>query len=262
LATDWSADEWPVIGADWAAGPGTVIGEDLVIPDNTYAIGPVMTNDIGRDRDTDDWKAHYRQIWMTSDSDPYDLALAFADQSVDPPQYHPDEPAKSTGGRNPPKFVEQENPDKLCTQSGPDGSEIGWGYERYTGELEPWAEHIECSASAWGVDGWVELRQDLSKDQPVVIAVTGKDLEAPTTLPPIPDGVDGPDQIVGEYDLPTYDIVNGSFMAGPQGWGSGTGGFRAVIGVTGDADDVFDKYVRQDEEKPPFERERVTLRLP
>jgi hypothetical protein len=51
-------------------------------------------------------------------------------------------------------------------------------------------------------------------------------------------------------------------MAGPQGWGSGTGGFRAVIGVTGDADDVFDKYVRQDEEKPPFERERVTLRLP
>lgn len=250
VATEWTASEWPVYGADWTAGPGTTLGDDLVIPDNTYAIGPVMTYDIRRAGRANAWEARYRQIWMTSESDPYDLAMDFADQSVDPPRYRPEELVESTGKKDPPEFMPQEKLGKLCEQSGPNESENGYGYAPYTGELKPWAEHIECSASAWGVDGWVELRQDLSRDQPVVIVVTGKDLAAPESMPQVPEGVGGPGKIVGEYDLPTYDIVDGSFMAGPQGWGSNTGGFRAVIGVTGDPDEVFDAYLEQDEQEP------------
>jgi hypothetical protein len=59
---------------------------------------------------------------------------------------------------------------------------------------------------------------------------------------------------MGDPDLP---IAEGSFLAGPPGWGSGTGGFTAVIGVTGDPDEVFDEYMRYQMNDPPMADEHI-----
>ena len=53
----------------------------------------------------------------------------------------------------------------------------------------------------------------------------------------MPSGVEGE---------PGLKIADGSFLAGPPGQVGGTGGFTAVIGVTGDPDGVFEAYVADD----------------
>jgi hypothetical protein len=65
--------------------------------------------------------------------------------------------------------------------------------------------------------------------------------------------VTGPTTVAsdGGY-LADLKIVPGSFLAGPPFPGSVTGGYVAVIGVSGDPDTVFDAYVAQDTDKPYF----------
>ena len=73
-------------------------------------------------------------------------------------------------------------------------------------------------------------------------------IETLDALPAAPPDVDGPDLVESrpavDY-LPDLRIVDGSFLAAPPGPGGGTGGFSAWIGVSGDADEVFDAYVAQ-----------------
>ncbi|HVQ88214.1 MAG TPA: hypothetical protein VMT88_08530 [Actinomycetes bacterium] len=84
------------------------------------------------------------------------------------------------------------------------------------------------------------------------------DADTPIALPePVDPGtgvssVDG--GIVHEVPL---QIVDGSFLAGPVWPGSVTGGYVAIIGVTGNAGEVFDAYVDQGFDGEPV---RVTDR--
>ncbi len=247
VAEEMTASDWEVIESDWAWGPEIELGEDLVIPSDTYAIGPVLATHFKK-FGPGDWRVMQRHVSLASTADPYDLAKAFADQSVDPPRFHPEE-----SQLHPPKFEPQENLDKLCDQSRSSDT------SRYTGELEPGAEHIECQAFAWGVDGWVLIQQDLQRPyQPVLVSIWGKDFPAPENFPAPPQGVGGPSYVPSNVEgYPDLQIVDGSFLAGPPGLVGGTGGFTAVIGVNGNPDDVFDAYVAQDKEKAEFTLDTV-----
>ena len=82
-------------------------------------------------------------------------------------------------------------------------------------------------------------------------------LKIPTELPVAPDGVSGPSSVTGDSDgVPPLEVVDGSFLAGPS-WPGSNGGYVAIIGVTGDPDEVFDRYVEQHPGEPYFDADTV-----
>ncbi len=100
----------------------------------------------------------------------------------------------------------------------------------------------------------VDLRQDVTQASSPVqghLRWFSPDDALPSSLPEVPVGVDGPQTVPsGVEGEPDLQIADGSFLAGPAGWGSGTGGFTAVIGVTGDPDEVFDAYLDPNIRRP------------
>ena len=138
----------------------------------------------------------------------------------------------------------------VCNQDIDRGEILGVDTEPFTGDLDDDAVEIVCSAYVRpNPDEWVEfdLRQNVTEPGlPVqgVVFWTEFGVQVPEDLPQAPEGVGGLDTITTDVEGdPDLDVADGSFLAGPQGWGSITGGFTAVIGVTGDPDEVFDAYL-------------------
>jgi hypothetical protein len=130
----------------------------------------------------------------------------------------------------------------------------------YRGELHPDAEQVTCSGSLSnglsepGEGITFDLRQDVGEPSPLVQGVLGwseSSVLVPGSLPDAPRVTGGPGVVTNDVEgEPDLAVVDGSFVAGPQGWGSITGGYTAVIGVTGDPDEVFDAYMDQFGQKP------------
>lgn len=145
----------------------------------------------------------------------------------------------------------QEVPAEWSTEDDPQTD-----FKEYSGTADADAVALLCAGYQRSRPGLeMDLRQDLTQPASPVQGLLrwfSPENEWPSALPPASSEADGPttvpSNVEGEPDLP---IAAGSFLAGPPGWGSGTGGSTAVIGVTGDPDKVFDEYLRYQMNDPP-----------
>jgi hypothetical protein len=219
------------------------MGADLVVPEGAQLVGPVFSA-VGQRSPIEggEWYVESQQAYLLADGD----IVGVSDDLVD-----------QLGG---PEALEADDGDTFCTQGVDRGEILGVDTEPYSGDLDADAVEISCAGyldngvSEPGGGTYFDLRQDVTEpDLPVqgVVSWSESSVQVPDSLPEAPEGVGGPQTITtdveGERDL---DVVEDSFLAGPQVWGGGTGGFTAVIGVTGDPDEVFDAYLEQIDPEP------------
>lgn len=237
-------EPWTSPDAVWMQPPGTPLGGALVVPDGAELIGPVFsTLDRTSPIEGGELIAAEQQAYLLSNADIVDVWEDIVEQ---------------LGGRS---AVETDYNDSNCYQWIDRGGNLARTSEPYSGDLDADAVEVICSGllpNALAEEGpglTFELRQDVTaSDQPVLGVVTWAepDVEVPGSLPDAPDGVGGPRVITTDVEGdPDLDVVDGSFLAGPQGWGSLTGGFTAIIGVTADPDEVFDEYLQYQMPDPP-----------
>lgn len=236
-------EPWTDEGAVWMQAAGTPMGADLVVPGSAQLVGPVFSRvDQRSPIDGGDWFVEGQQAYLLAEDD----IVAVSDDLVE-----------QLGGV---EVFELDDGDTFCHQDIDRGEILGVDTEPYTGDLDPDAVEIRCAGSLDngvsepGGGTYFDLRQDVTApDLPVqgIVSWSELDVQVPDTLPEAPEGVGGPQTIAidveGERDL---DVVEGSFLAGPQLWGGGTGGFTAVVGVTGDPDEIFDAYLKQLDPEP------------
>lgn len=244
------AEPWNEPDASWMQPAGTPLAEGVVVPEGARLVGPVFAQ-------FDETKALQGEVvvggqrgYLLVDGEPYAVATDFLDQ---------------WDGEN---TLGEYHRDTLFRQD----VQVAGGKIRnydYTGDPEPGAVEISCDVGLVLVapTGDTELEQigtgrvlsfNLTKDVASVDVPTQGTVDwpppfiaIPDDLPIAPEGVDGPTSVASDVDyLPDLEIVDGSFLAGPPWPGSLTGGYTAIIGVTGNPDEVFDAYVSQDEDKP------------
>ena len=235
-ASDASSDPSNDPDAAWMQPAGTPMGADLVVPQGAQLVGPVFSSVSQRSPIYGgDWYVDGQQGYLLSDADISQIS---------------DDLVAQLGG---PQGLQTQYNDTVCNQEIDRGGPLGVDTQPYTDDLDADAVEIICSAtlpngvSEVGEGITFDLRQDATEaDTPVqgVLTWSGSSVEVPTDLPQAP-GVNGDTDVItsdveGDPDL---EVVEGSFLAGPQGWGSITGGFTAVVGVTGDPDEVFDAYM-------------------
>ncbi len=247
-ATGSGSDEWS--DKPWMQQPGTPIVAGLVVPEGAQLIGPTFAELAGR---KDEPTVFAQDGYLLIDGDIFEVASSFVEQW----------PGEDSLGAA--------REDTVCRQL----IDIGAGSTQdkdYTGELLDGAVEIRCefglvvkaedeSAGVFGKSVEVNLWQDLTDADTTPQGTIGwvtPPTELPAHLPTAPDGVEGPRSVASNVDyLPDLEIVPGSFLAGPAFPGSLTGGYVAVIGVTGDPDEVFDAYVSQDQDKPYYTADDV-----
>lgn len=246
LDEPWTSDD-----ATWMQPAGTPLGAGLVVPADTQLIGPVFSK-LGRTSPIDGAElfASEQRAYLFSNADILDVSSDIVEQ---------------LGGAG---AVESDYNGSICNQEIDRGGNLARTPEAYNGSLNADAVEVTCSGllpnslAEEGPGLSFELRQDVAdREQPVlgIVSWAEPDVVVPETLPDAPDGVGGPHIITTDVERdPDLDVVDGSFVAGPQGWGSITGGFTAVIGVTGSPDEVFDEYLRyQMPDPPPAEDDAV-----
>jgi hypothetical protein len=243
-------EPWTDEGAPWMQPAGTPLGTDLLVPDGAQLVGPVFST-IGQRSPIDggEWYVEGQQAYLLAEDD----IVGVSDDLVE-----------QLGGAG---ALEIDSGDTICNQDIDRGEVLGFETEPYTGDLDADAVEIRCAGnldngvSEPGGGTYFDLRQDVTEpDLPVqgIVSWSELDVQVPDSLPEAPDGVGGPETITtdveGDADL---EVAEGSFLAGPQSWGTLTGGFTAVIGATGDPDEVFDEYMRYQMKNPPKADEHV-----
>ncbi len=230
------SEPWTSADAIWMQPARTPMGFDLVVPQGAELIGPVFsTFDTRSPVDGGDPYMSEQQARLYSNADIVEVSDGLLTQ---------------LGAAN---MEGTQTSDSICVQEINRGETLGTTTKPYVGTADADAVELVCSGywpnavsdSGDGIE--FDLRQDLRKpDQPVLGLVRWWEsrVAAPGSLPEAPDTVGGPRTITTNVEGdPDLEIVDGSFLAGPQGWGSITGGFSAVIGVSGDPDEVFDEYM-------------------
>jgi hypothetical protein len=219
---------WEGKGASWMQGAGTPLAKDLVVPQDAFLVGPVFTlaKLYGKHREGHKVLGQEGLLYGTSSATLPGVAQSLYQQ-----------------GGTATRLIEGSSLG-LCTQRGPESE------TEFTGDLVNGSLGVECRAFDRGNSGF---EFDLSLEPPTADGtVTGQVRWGPSmalpssTLPDVPNVEGGPSEVANNVE--GYDdltIVEGSFLAGPPGPGTGTGGYRAVIGVTGDPDEVFDAYIAQ-----------------
>jgi hypothetical protein len=250
-----TAEPWVGTDAPWLQSPGTPLSGDLVVPQGARLIGPVFSTVEKQSVDgRSQWAVTSQAAFLLADSDIGNMATDLVDQA---------------------------NP----TDDSIVGSVQGGCYQEitrgdrsvqrpYRDQVDPEATAVVCSGSplappedsvpdpGWDAEYWrsqrglhFEMRQDVAPPFEPALAVLGwqDDVRLPEELPPAQANVAGPDSVDANVEgYPDLRIVAGSFLAGPPGWGSITGGYTAVIGVSGDADEVFEQYVEQAPDPHPY----------
>ena len=231
-ASNASPEPWNEPDAVWIQPAGTPMAADLVVPDGAELIGPVFTN--VKKSGAGEWKVGQQSAFLLGSDGVDRIAQNLADQVAAP------------------KLVPMFGA-TLCVQEVV--TEDRTSIEPYRGDVQNSAVSVSCGGyqrSAPELE--VDLRQDVTAPSLPIqghLRWFSPDASWPLSLPDAPEGVEGPDTVPSGVDgYPDLKIAEGSFLAGPPGWGSGTGRFTAVIGVTGDPDDVFDAYVDPDIAKP------------
>lgn len=213
------------------------MGAELVVPQGAQLVGPVFSSVSQRSPiDGGDWYVDGQQAYLLSGgADIVDLS---------------DDLVAQLGG---PQGLQTQYNDTVCNQEIDRGGPLGVDTQPYTDDLDADAVEVICSAtlpngvSEVGEGITLDLRQDVTESgRPVLGSVQWPESSVMTLdgLPDAPEGVGGPTTITTDVEGdPDLKVAEGSFLAGPQGWGSITGGFTAVVGVTGDPDEVFDAYM-------------------
>jgi hypothetical protein len=211
---------------------GAPLVNGLTVPEGTAAVGPAFTNVVKSG--AGEWRVGQQSAFLLASDGIDRIAQDLADQVAAPklvPTYRGD-------------LCFQEIVTEELTSSEP-----------YTGDVLDNAVSVSCGGyqrSAPGLE--VDLRQDLTAPSLPVqghLRWFSPADSLPSSLPDVPEGVEGPGTVPsGVEGYPDLQIAAGSFLAGPPGWGSITGGFTAVIGVTGDPNDVFETYIDADVGKP------------
>lgn len=248
--SDASAEPWNDPDAVWMQPAGTPLTKGVEVPEGARLVGPVFTIASSQKAEQrGEFAVGSQRGFLLVDGEPYAVASDFLDQWDGP-----------DGLGDYPK-------DTLCRQQVDEGVEGKTHNYNYTGEAADGAVEISCSA--YLVYDQRQVGEE-TFERSIAMSFT-KDLLAPAAsvqgevgwqsppstipdaLPIAPDGVTGPSTVASDVDyLPDLKIVDGSFLAGPPWPGSLTGGYTAVIGVTGDPDAVFDAYVAQDDDEPYF----------
>lgn len=247
---DASSEPWNEPDAVWMQPAGTPLGADLVVPQGAQLIGPVFSSVARRSPiDGGDWYVDGQRGYLLSEADIADLS---------------DDLVAQLGGL---QGLQTQYNDTVCIQEIDRGGVLSVDTQPYTDDLDPDAVEIICSAtlpngvSQVGEGITFDLRQDVTQSGlPVLGSVEWPESSVVTLdgLPAAPEGVGGPTTITTDVDgYPDVTVADGSFLAGPQGWGSITGGFTAVIGVAGDPDEAFDDYVAQDSGEPYLTEDEV-----
>ncbi len=219
----------------------------VAVPEGARLVGPIFTTFDTVKAENNEFVVGRQQGYLLVDGEPYSVATDFLDQ---------------WDGAN---GLGEYPKDTLCRQQVDEGVEGKTHNYNYKGEAADGAVEISCTvglitsqrlvgeetfARAIGMS----FTQDLADPDAPVQGTVGWEsppVAIPETLPEAPEGVDGPTSVVSDVDyLPDLEIVEGSFLAGPPTTGYGTGGYIAVVGVTGDPEEVFDAYVEQDNDKP------------
>lgn len=238
-------EPWTEESAGWMQPAGTPLGADLEVPKGAQLVGPVFSM-IGQRSPIEggEWFIEHQQAYLLADGDVVDLS---------------DDLVEQLGGVD---ALEAQHNNTICNQDIDRGEILGVDTEPFTGDLDPDAVEVRCMAtldngvSEPGEGITFDLRQDVTEpDLPVQGSVgwAESNVVALDGLPETPEGVGGPDTITTDVEgYPDLEVTDGSFVAGPQGWGLGTGGFSAVFGVTGDPDEVFDAYSAQFPEEPYY----------
>ncbi len=232
-----STEPWNAPDAAWMQPAGTPMGAELVVPQGAQLVGPVFSSVSQRSPiDGGDWYVDGQQAYLLSGgADIVDLS---------------DDLVAQLGG---PQGLQTQYNDTVCNQEIDRGGPLGVDTQPYTDDLDADAVEVICSAtlpngvSEVGEGITLDLRQDVTESgRPVLGSVQWPESSVMTLdgLPDAPEGVGGPTTITTDVEGdPDLKVAEGSFLAGPQGWGSITGGFTAVVGVTGDPDEVFDAYM-------------------
>jgi hypothetical protein len=244
---DTASEPWNDPGAVWMQPAGTPLAKGVTVPEGARLVGPVFTQFDEPRALKGELVVGRQRGYLLVDGEPYSVATDFLDQ---------------WDGEN---GLGDYAKDTACRQQVDEGVEGKTHNYNYKGEPAEGAVEISCSVSLIFSQRLVgeetfaraigmSFTQDLTDPDAPVQGTVGWEsppVAIPETLPEAPEDVDGPTSVASDVDyLPDLKIVDGSFLAGPPWPGSITGGYVAVIGVTGDPDEVFDAYVAQDEDKP------------
>jgi hypothetical protein len=226
---------------------GTPLVKGVTVPEGARLVGPIFTQFDEAKALDGEFVVGRQHGYVLVDGEPYAVATDFLDQWDGP-----------NGLGEYPK-------DTVCRQQVDEGVEGKTHDYNYKGEAADGAVEISCSATLVydqrrvGEETFerfigMDFTQNLTDPDAPVQGTVGWEsppVAIPETLPEAPEGVDGPTSVASDVEyLPDLEIVKGSFLAGPPWPASVTGGYTAVIGVTGDPDEVFDAYVAQDEDEP------------
>lgn len=253
-----SSEPWNEPDAVWMQPAGTPLAKGVAVPEGARLVGPVFTVASSQKAELrGEFAVGGQQGYLLVDGEPYAVATDLLDQWDGP-----------DGLGEYPK-------DTLCRQQVDEGVEGKTHNYNYKGEAADGAVEISCSVGLIisqrlvGEETFARsigfgFTQDLTDPDAPVQGTVGWEsppIAIPSALPDAPEGVDGPNSVASDVDyLPDLEIVDGSFLAGPA-WPGSNGGYVAVIGVTGDPDEVFDAYVAQDNDKQYFTADEVVQEM-
>lgn len=254
-----SPEPWRSPVATWMQPAGTPLTSELVVPEGSQLIGPVFATSVKRSRsDSSEWRVTEQSAIVQADSDVVVVTKDLVDQSA------------GAFGREAARSVSAGTPVGSCDQGGAHG-QIG-----ALTDVDPDAEVVQCTVAPQGPapedefdPGWerqaavagrqfhFRMSQTIAKPSDPILgtAYWAVDILVPESFPVAPTDVSGPDSVPGIVDYPDLQIVGGSFLAAPlltPADSEETYSYTAVIGVSGDPDEVFDAYADQAPDQDPF----------
>ena len=238
-----ASEPWLDPNASWMLGEGTPIAVGISLPQGARLSGPLFLKP-----KTSQSSFTYQYGWLFVDADPYEVAKAFYDQWDGKP---------SQASMHCKQKLNDASPKRAMPYTG----RVADGAERITCTVAFVLREYHIGEEAKDVLLTIEYSKDPNEPaQPAAgrIYWPPPPVEVPMSLPEAPPDVAGPREVASDVDyLPDLQIVDGSFLAAPPGPGSGTGGYTAWLGVSGDPDQVFEAYVAQDSDEPYVDEERV-----